>query len=58
MCVSLYLKNGIYEANVTDVAEEVFTITQNYEEIEDEDIGLLYEILQLIRSPNPDANVS
>ena len=51
MCVSLYLKNGIYDANVKEVAEEVFTITQNYEEIEDEDIGLLYEILQPHKGP-------
>ncbi|XP_030841106.1 adhesion G-protein coupled receptor G2-like [Strongylocentrotus purpuratus] len=58
MCVSLYLKNGTYDANVKEVAEEVFTITQNYEEIEDEDIGLLYEILQPIRDLNPDANVT
>ncbi|XP_030840644.1 adhesion G-protein coupled receptor G2-like [Strongylocentrotus purpuratus] len=55
MCVSLYLKNGIYDANV---AEEVFTTTQNYEDITVIDIGLLYEILQLLADQNSDTNVT
>eukprot|EP00057_Strongylocentrotus_purpuratus_P015018 XP_011669492.1 PREDICTED: protein jagged-1 isoform X6 [Strongylocentrotus purpuratus] len=52
------LMNGIYDANVKDVAEEVFTITQNYEDITATDIGLLYEILQVIADLNSDANVT
>eukprot|EP00057_Strongylocentrotus_purpuratus_P011858 XP_011666332.1 PREDICTED: uncharacterized protein LOC105439244 [Strongylocentrotus purpuratus] len=58
MCVSLYLKNGINESNVKDVAEQVFTITKNYEDITATDICFLYEILQLIVDLNSDANIT
>eukprot|EP00057_Strongylocentrotus_purpuratus_P006306 XP_011660780.1 PREDICTED: G-protein coupled receptor 64-like [Strongylocentrotus purpuratus] len=49
------LKNGIYDANF---AEEVFTITKNYKDITAIDIGLLYEILQLLADQNSDAIVT
>eukprot|EP00057_Strongylocentrotus_purpuratus_P024965 XP_011679439.1 PREDICTED: latrophilin Cirl-like [Strongylocentrotus purpuratus] len=46
---------GIYDVSV---AEEVFTITQNYDDITAIDIGLLYEILQFLADLNSDANVT
>ncbi|XP_030855740.1 adhesion G-protein coupled receptor G2-like [Strongylocentrotus purpuratus] len=48
-------RNGIYDANV---AKEVFRITQNYEDITAIDIGLLYEILQLLADQNSDTIVT
>ncbi|XP_030855771.1 adhesion G-protein coupled receptor G2-like [Strongylocentrotus purpuratus] len=49
------IRIGIYDVSV---AEEVFTITQNYDDITAIDIGLLYEILQFLADLNSDANVT